>query len=124
MSRQRGQQPEGGGDPGLLTATTSTQRDTIASTYRNSLAAINTARANLYLATRVDTEAKRKQVAGRSELAAFLGCRAVAAPSLDVVIAFTHSSISARWIFRNGVSVKGADLAARSIALTVVASHT
>jgi hypothetical protein len=33
-----------------------------------------------YLATQVDTEAKRKQVAGRFELAAFLGCRAVAAP--------------------------------------------
>lgn len=44
--------------------------------------------------------------------------------SFDMVIDFTHSSTWARWICRSGEPPKGTDLAARSIALTVVASHT
>jgi hypothetical protein len=61
---------------------------------------------------------RRSRTAARKTERTLLKCvRMAPGASLDVVIAFTHSSILARWIFRNGVSVKGADLAARSIAL-------
>ncbi|RYP84238.1 hypothetical protein EKO23_16390 [Nocardioides guangzhouensis] len=59
----------------LLAATTSTQRDTIESTYSSTKASIYTARQNLYAAPA--TTAVRKQVAARSERAWYLACKAV-----------------------------------------------
>lgn len=64
----------------LLAATTSAQKTTIGSTYTSTVATIDPARVNLFLATQALSAAAKSQVLGRSELAAFLGCQAVAAP--------------------------------------------
>jgi hypothetical protein len=64
----------------LLAATTSTQRDTIESTYTSTKAAVDAARANLLAVVSAATDAARRQFYARADLAWFLACQATSAP--------------------------------------------
>lgn len=83
----------------LLAATTNAQRDTIESTYTSTRNAINTARTEMWAVIQAASDATKKQVAGRSALAGFLGAQAVAAErgsSLEIAVITAMCAVVAK----------------------------